>query len=117
MEIVDMAWSLFTAVLGVVIGAWVVKRMMFSTDSIMEMADSVLEYLLTTKEGQKKLYTTAGFIGKGFRDGIGIKGGGGHRKLEDIIVEMGAQWFGKQFLGQKGEENPQQSSKLPWERD
>jgi hypothetical protein len=30
---------------------------------------------------------------------------------------MGAQWFGKQFLGQKGEENPQQSSKLPWERD
>jgi len=117
MEIVDMAWSLFTAVLGVVIGAWVVKRMMFSTDSIMEMADSVFEYLLTTKEGQQKLYTTAGFIGKGIRDGFGIKGGGGHRKLEDIIVEMGAQWFGKQFLGEKGGENPQQSSKLPWERD
>jgi hypothetical protein len=117
MEIVDMVWGLITAVLGVVLGAWVVKRMMFSADSVMEMADSVFEYLLTTKEGQQKLYTTAGFIGKGIRDGFGIKGGGGHRKLEDIIVEMGAQWFGKQFLGQKGEENPQQSSKPPWEHD
>jgi hypothetical protein len=115
MEIVDMAWSLFTAVLGVIIGAWVVKRMMFSKESIMEMADSVFEYLLTTKEGTQKLYTAAAYIGKGIRDGVGIKTGGGKHKIEDIIVEIGAQWLGKTLGGGKEAENPQDQRKMPWE--
>ena len=115
MEIVDMAWSLFTAVLGVVIGAWVVRRYMFSKESIMEMADSVFEYLLTTKEGNTKLYTMAAYIGKGVRDGVGIKGGGGKHKIEDIFVEIAAQMAGKALGLDKGQENPQQQSKMPWE--
>ena len=106
-----------SGLLGSLTALWVANKYMLSDEKVMEKADSFFDYLLTTKEGQQKLYTTAGFIGKGIRDGFGIKGGGGHRKLEDIIVEMGAQWFGKQFLGEKGGENPQQSSKLPWERD
>jgi hypothetical protein len=89
--------------------------MMFSKESIIKMVDSVLEYLLSTKEGQQKLYTTAGFIGKGIRDGFGIGKTGGKRKLDDILVEMGAQWFGKQFLGGKEPENQQEQSKMPWE--
>jgi hypothetical protein len=29
---------------------------------------------------------------------------------------MGAQWFGKQFLGGKEPENQQEQSKMPWEQ-
>ena len=115
MEPLDMAWSLVTAVLGVVLGAWVVRRYMFSKESIMEMADSLFEYLLTTKEGQQKLYTTAAYIGKGIRDGVGIGGKGGKRKIEDIIVEIGTQLFSKGMGLDKQAENLQEQSKMPWE--
>lgn len=115
MEIVDMVWSLITAVLGVVLGAWVVRRYMFSKESIMEMADSVLNYLLTTKEGSTKLYTMAAYIGKGVRDGVGIKGGGGKHKIEDIFVEIAAQMAGKALGLDKQAENSQEQRKMPWE--
>jgi hypothetical protein len=115
MEIVDMAWQLLTAVLGVVMGAWVVRRMMFSKESIMEMADSVFEYLLSTKEGQQKLYTAAAYIGKGIRDGVGIKTGGGKHKIEDIFIEIGTHLAEKALGVGKEAENPQDQRKMPWE--
>jgi hypothetical protein len=106
-----------SGLLGSLTALWVANKYMFSDEKIMKTGDIMLEYLSSTEEGQKKLYMVGGFIGNGIKAGFGIGKVGGKRKLEDIIVEMGAQWFGKQFLGDKGGENPQQSSKLPWERD
>ena len=117
MEIVDMLWSLFTAVLGVVIGAWVVKRMMFSTDSVMEMADSVLEYLLKTKEGQEKVYGMGYLLGKSIVDGTGFRGKAGKGGIMGAVEEGIGQFIKGLIPRQKGDENPQQSSKLPWERE
>lgn len=46
------------------IGIWVSKKIMFSPNSIMKMADSVLEYAINTKEGQDKLKFVADYLGK-----------------------------------------------------
>lgn len=95
MEIVDMAWSLVSAVLGVIIGAWLVKRMVFSREKTLEMAKPCIEYVkasfltwIQTEQAAKLLYQVGGVIASGAKSGFGLNPRGGKFKIEDIIGQL-----------------------------
>ena len=114
-EIVPYLASFITALLGGLFSIWVAKKIMFSSDNIIEMADVVLEYALKTDEGQKRIYLLGALLGNGIKQGIGITGKTGKFKLEDILVQAGAHLLSKAFGGSEGQPSQQESSKLPWE--
>lgn len=110
MEIVDMAWTLFSGIIGVVTGAWIAKKWLFSMESIAETADSVLEYVLKTKEGQEKVYQVGFLLGKAIMDGTGFKGKAGKGGIMQVIEGGLAQWISGALGGEKQETPSHRSS-------
>lgn len=121
MEIVEMivycVLGGISGFLGALGAIWVSKRIMLSPDSVAETSDSVMEYLIKTKEGQEKIYGMGYLLGKAFMDGTGFRGKAGKGGIMGAVEEGIGQFIKGLIPGGKGQENPQQSSKMPWDRE
>ena len=106
---------LLITVLCMLIGLYVVTKrainLLFSEENIQNVADSVLEYVTNTEEGQKKLYTIGALIGSGVKQGIGIQKQGGKGGFNGLIGQIIAGFFQGQGLGAPPEEAPMQETR------
>jgi hypothetical protein len=123
MEILDavltMVLGIPSGILGVIVGGWFVKKIMFSRDNIMEMIDSALDYAINTVEGQSKVKAVMEKIAADLGKGFGVTTGRGRNpSIKDILIQIGLSYAqSKGWLGTPSEapQNPQQQSKAPWE--
>ena len=120
MDIIDIPISLGISILGVVMGAWVAKKMLFSRENIMETIDSALDYVLNTVEGQSKVKAVMEKLAEGLMKGTGLTSKAGKKlSLQDIILQLGVSyaqsrgWLGTS-LNQA--QNQQEQSKNPLDR-
>lgn len=75
-----------------------------NTDTVLDIADEMLQELTQNVEMQKKVYFLGVILGNGIKKGIGIGGKGGKFKFEDLIGQA-LQGFLTNFMG--GNQQPQ----------
>ena len=97
----DIIIGLAVGCLAGIIGAFFVLRRLLSPENIMETLDFVIDSSLKETEMQKKLYTLGLIIGNGIKQGVGIQGGKGKFKLEDIIAQGLGQFLSSAISGQQ----------------
>ena len=81
----SLALSIVGGFFGVMFGVWFTKRYMFSPQNLMEMADSVLDYAVNTKEGQEKLNILGQWVMKNISGLIQGNVKGAMPKPKDLI--------------------------------
>ena len=108
----------FGGFLGVMFGVWFTKKYMFSGESIMDMADSVLTYATQTKEGQEKLNILGKWVVSNLMSSVQGNVKGMMPKTKDLpglliyaaIQKFAPNLFGGQQAQQQQNPPPQQNS-------
>lgn len=122
-EYIQLVAAFLSAVLGGLVSIWVAKKYMFSAANLEESLETATEVVVTNENLQKKLYYIGAVLGQGVKQGIGLSGGKGKFRWEDLAAQILPNIIGGIFPPAKnGEVDSSQGPlkvgtfRLPWEQ-
>lgn len=93
-EIVPIVASGVIGALSGVLGSYVVLKISFSNDTLLEKAEILLEDIAKNEAILKNVYQIGGVLGSGIAQGTGLQRKGGKFGMQDLIMSIVGRFMG-----------------------